>query len=223
MKKFISSILVISMLAALTGCGANNASSDNSNSSNSNSAESAPAESGSESGAMTNEGGAMTNEGGANSDANMGGETVGAENGTFEEDYTEYVPDPNGRAAMLAEAVMNAVEFSSMMEVTRSDYAQSFFGLDLSLCEDFYASNAMISANLSQIIIAKPKAGCEEELKAQIDAHFDYIKNDPNAAFYPEQELSAKGAVSGVTDYGYYYLLVHKEGAAAAEALLAVE
>lgn len=212
MKKFISSILVISMLAALTGCGGNNTSSDNSTSSgNTTSAvESTPAESGTESGAMTNEGG-------ANSDANMGG----ADNGTFEEDYTEYTTDPNGRAAALAETVMNAVEFPSMMEVTRSDYAEGFFGLDLSLCEDFYAANAMISALLSEIIIAKPAEGCEEQLKAQMDAHYDYIKNDPNAAFYPEQELSAEGAVSGVTEDGYYYIIVHKDGAAAEEALQA--
>ena len=218
MKKFISSILVISMLAALTGCGGNNTSSDNSSSSGSTTSatESTPAESG-------NDSGAMTNEGGANSDANTGGESGGADSGTFEEDYTEYVPDPDGRAARYAEAALNAVEFPSMMEVTRSDYAESFFGLDLSLCRDFYTANAMISALLSEVIIVNPKEGCEDELKAQMDAHFDYIKNDPNAAFYPEQELSAEGAVSGVTEDGYYYIIVHKDGAAAAEALLAAE
>lgn len=226
MKKLISALLILSMAAALTGCtsGSNSGSSGESQSesqSSSSADESAP----SDSGAMTSEGGdANSDTESENSDANIGaeGEGTGAASGA-EEDFVEYTPDPDGRAAKLAEAVFNAVEYPGMMEVNRSDYAEGFFGLDLSICEDFYVSNAMISAQLAEVIIAKPKAGSEDALKEIMDKHFDYIKNDPNATFYPDQEISAAGAVSGVTDDGYYYILVHENGDAAAEALLAVE
>jgi hypothetical protein len=118
-------------------------------------------------------------------------------------------------------AAMEAVEWPAMMEVTDNDLSQSFFGIDLSMCEDFYIANQLISAQLNEIVIAKPAEGMEDELKAAFDAHYEYIQTD--AAFYPEQEASAAGAVEGTTDDGYYYIVVHENGSDAAAALLAVE
>lgn len=228
-KNLLATAVILSMLAALTGCTGNNNSSDTSDTSSDNANSSAVTSEAQ--GPITSEAGNGEDLAGADSTVENG--TIGAttENGTTdigagdipEEEYTEYTPDPDGRAAKLAAAAFSGTEFPAMMEVTRSDWAEGFFGIDLSICEDFYISNAMISAQLNEVIIAKPKAGSEEALKAQFDSHFDYIKNDPNATFYPAQEASAEGAVSGETADGYYYIIVHENGESAAEALLAAE
>ena len=85
--------------------------------------------------------------------------------------------------------------------------------------DGFFISN-LISAHLLRVFVAKPKAGSEDAVKAVFDERFDYFKNDPNAAFYPMQWESIDGAVSGVTDDGYYYIIVHKNGAEIADAMV---
>lgn len=118
----------------------------------------------------------------------------------------------------MAANVLTAVEWPALMEVSDNETASMMFGIDTNLCEDFYFTNQMMSVHLNEILIAKPKSGSEEDLKAQFDARFAYIKD--GAAFYPEQEESAAGAVSGTTDDGYLYIIVHAEGAKAQEAML---
>ena len=119
----------------------------------------------------------------------------------------------------MADAAYAAVEWPSMMPVDDPELALSFFGIDTNLCEDYYIANQLISAQLNEIIIVKPVAGCEADIQAQLDAHFDYIKTD--AAFYPEQEPSAEGAVMGEFDNGYKYIFVHEFGSVVADAAAA--
>ncbi|MBE6889219.1 MAG: DUF4358 domain-containing protein [Ruminococcaceae bacterium] len=121
-------------------------------------------------------------------------------------------------ADQMAANALTAVEWPAMMEVEDAEMINSFFGIDVSLCDEYYISNQIISAQLNEVIILKPAEGKEADLQAQLDAHFEYIKND--AAFYPEQEISAAGAVMGKTDSGYLYLIVHKDGADAEAALM---
>lgn len=121
-------------------------------------------------------------------------------------------------AAQMAANALTAIEWPAMMNVEDPEMISSFFGIDTGLCEDFYVSNQVISAQLNEVIIVKPAEGKEADLQAQFDAHFEYIKND--AAFYPDQEPSAEGAVMGKLDNGYLYILVHKNAQAAADALL---
>ncbi len=121
-------------------------------------------------------------------------------------------------AAQMAANALTAIEWPAMMQVEDAELINSFFGIDPSLCEDYYISNQLISAQLNEVIIVKPTEGKEADLQAQLDAHFEYIKND--AAFYPDQEPSAEGAVMGKTDSGYLYILVHENAQTAADALM---
>ena len=117
----------------------------------------------------------------------------------------------------MAANALSAVEWPAMMEIPDAETASMLLGIDTTLCEDFYLSTQLMSAQLNEIIIVKPMAGSEADMQAQLDAHFEYIKND--AAFYPDQEPSAAGAVMGTLDNGYMYIFVHENGAAVEEAV----
>lgn len=113
-------------------------------------------------------------------------------------------------AADLGYAAANCLEWVSMQQVTDADNAMTMFGIDTSLCEQYYLAAAMMSAHLNEIIIVKPKAGSEPAVQAQLDEHFNYIRE--SAAFYPAQQISAEGAVKGKTADGYSYIIVHQIG-----------
>lgn len=113
-------------------------------------------------------------------------------------------------AADLGYAAANCLEWVSMQQVTDAENAMTMFGIDTSLCEQYYLSVAMMSAHLNEIIIVKPKAGSEPAVQAQLDEHFNYIRE--SAAFYPAQQISAEGAVKGKTADGYSYIIVHQIG-----------
>ena len=182
MKKFLSTAIIMAMLAAtVTGCSNNNNSSD----------------------AGSSEGNSSVVSG------DTGSDTSGDNSDNAEAALT---------AKDMAANIMTAVEWPAMMEITDAETANLMVGIDLNLCEDYYFTNQMMSVHLNEVLIAKPKAGSEDALKEQFDARFDYIKN--GAAFYPEQEESAAGAVNGTTEDGYLFIIVHADGAKAQEAML---
>lgn len=92
---------------------------------------------------------------------------------------------------------------------------------NLGSCEEFCFSTNIISAQLNKIIVIKPKDGKESEISTAIDTYYNSVKNDPNIAFYPAQQASADGAVKGKSDDGYYYVIVHENGADIETAMLA--
>lgn len=120
-------------------------------------------------------------------------------------------------AYQMASNVFASLEWPAMMELPDAETAVMMTSIDPALCEDYYMSTQLMSAHLNEVIICKPAAGNEAALKEQFDAHFEYIKN--GAAFYPEQEGSAAGAVQGTTDDGYLYIIVHENGATAEAAM----
>lgn len=202
MKKVFATVIALTMLtAALSGCTSNNNSSGNSGSSN-----------------VSDNSGSSGNSDNSNN-SNSGNTSDSPSEGTSE--IESDLPDPNGRAAKMGAAAMDADEWPAMMDVVDPEFATMFFGIDLNMCEDYYLANQLISAQLNEVVIAKPAAGSEDALKAAFDAHFEYIRND--AAFYPEQEASAAGAVNGTTNDGYYYIIVHENGDSIASAMLAAE
>ncbi len=123
-------------------------------------------------------------------------------------------------AQVYGDAAAASVEWPAMMMVEDPEMIINFFGIDVNLCEDFYISNQMISAQLYEIIVVKPVAGSEDAIMQQMQSHFDYIKTD--AAFYPDQEPCAEGAVMGQTADGYLYILVHQDGSTVEAAVQAV-
>ncbi len=209
MKKFITTVIALTMLTVgISGCTNNDNSSDNSGSTN-------VSDSSDNSNSTDNSDNSDT----SGTAENSGTSSDDPSGGTSEIEFD--LPDPNGRAAKMGAAAMEADEWPAMMDVVDPEFATMFFGIDLSMCEDYYLSNQLISANLNEVVIAKPVAGKEDDLKAVFDAHFEYIKND--AAFYPDQEPSAAGTVNGTTEDGYLYIIVHENGADIASAMLSAE
>lgn len=110
----------------------------------------------------------------------------------------------------LAQAVFQAVDWVSSEQITDAEIAKNMINLDLDLVDDYAIYVPMMSVHLDEVVIVKPKAGKEDEVKAELDEHFAYIKD--GAAFYPDQEIAAAGAVEGKTDDGFYYIIVHQIG-----------
>ena len=203
MKKFITLAAILAALTlTVTACSNKD---DNSST-------------GSDAGTTTSEAGTQTAEPGI-----VGDETAQAGTTTSEAGAT--TPDAGASDAettaldayQMAANVYTAFEWPAMMEIPDAETTINLFSIDLGLCEDYYIAQQLMSAHLNQVIICKPAAGKEAELQAQFDAHFAYIKD--GAAFYPEQEASAAGAVQGKTDDGYLYIIVHANAADAEAAL----
>lgn len=69
------------------------------------------------------------------------------------------------------------------------------------------------------VFAGKPKAGQEDAVKTAVDAAFEAIKAE--AAVMPDGAANSENAVSGTTDDGYIYFVIHANGAAIAEAMTA--
>ena len=104
----------------------------------------------------------------------------------------------------LAQAVFKAIDWVSSEQITDAEIAKTMVNLDLDLLDDYSIYLPTMSVHLDEIVIVKPKAGKEAEVQAELDEHFAYIKD--GAAFYPDQEIAAAGAVEGKTDDGFYNL-----------------
>ncbi len=114
------------------------------------------------------------------------------------------------RATTMGKAAYGAAEWPAMMECNDNETLKLLLNIDADKIDEYYYTYQMMSVHLNEILIVKPAAGCEKDIKAAFDARFEYIKN--GAAFYPSQEASAAGSVYGVTNDGYYYIIVHAEG-----------
>ena len=87
--------------------------------------------------------------------------------------------------------------------------------------EEYCFCTNVISAQLNRVIVVKPVNGREGAVEDAINTYLNYSQT--GAAFYPAQEESAAGAVSGKTPDNYIYLIVHKNGAAIADAIRDVQ
>ena len=91
--------------------------------------------------------------------------------------------------------------------------------LKFNMLDDYCFLYPMITGRKMIFLVAKPKAADKDAVKAIFDAKYDYYKNDPNAAFYLAEQEDVAGTVSGVTNDGYYYIIVHKNGPAIQSAI----
>lgn len=204
MKRIITLSVILSALAlAVTGC------SNNANNSSSNSSEATSS---------------VTSTSEATSETSNTSETAPADTGdTADTNETAEAPsNADTRAAQYAEAALGAVEWPAMMEVTDAEEAMLQFSIDPALCEEFYFSGNMMSVHLNRILIAKPAAGSEEVLREQFDSYWAYLNDMEKESLYEAQAASLAGMVRGETSDGYYYIIVHEDGTAAEEALLAL-
>lgn len=208
MRKLIAAIIISALTLALAGCSGNN----NSGSSSSTSGTSTSSDT-----TSNQDSSGTSSESNSENNSDTGSDVSGNESGNSNESGTsgEYADESH----RLADVVQNAVEFPAMGEVTDPEDIQNIFGINTDLCFEYAFIQNLMSVHLNEIIVLLPAAECEDELLEQLTKRFEYIRNE--AAFYPDQEASAAGAVMGTTENGYLYLIVHENGSEAQEALLA--
>lgn len=213
MKKIIlSAILCGSLIFTLAGCGNRN-NSDNSSemSSGENSEQSSEQTSSEESSESSTQ---------SSSDGNGGaGTESGADN--------SHLSFPDNRAGRMAAAALNTDVWPAMDIVSEVDMISSMFSTDegevfnLDDLEEYCFCTNVMSAQLNRVIVVKPINGREGAVEDAINTYLNYSQT--GAAFYPAQEESAAGAVSGKTPDNYIYLIVHKNGQAIADAIANVQ
>ncbi len=117
----------------------------------------------------------------------------------------EVFPDPADpeHPTHCVSMVDESANVASMMQLTQ---------LNLEDCEDYIMAVPMISAQLKQIVIVKPKAGKEEAVKSALNQFADFAKQ-PQPMEYPTWEEERAGTHFGETDDGCYYVVVAVEGA----------
>ena len=214
MKKIIlSAILCGSLVLSLSGCG--NRNNDNSDSSSGvSSEESSSEQSSSESPSENSEESSSDNNGGAGS---------GNESG-FDNSALTF---PDNRAGRMAAAALRTDVWPAMDVVSEVDMIGSMFSTDegevfnLDDLEEYCFCTNVMSAQLNRVIVVKPMNGREGAVEDAINTYLNYSQT--GAAFYPAQEESAAGAVSGKTPDNYIYLIVHKNGQAIADAIANVQ
>lgn len=212
MKKIILSVLLCGSLAlTLAGCGNNNNSSDSSSDMSSSTEESSSTESSSESGSSGIESSSETND---FDDPNEGVDNSGL-------DF------PDNRAGRMAAAALKTDAWPYMEVVSDPELIETMFSTDkgetfnLDDLEEYCFCTNLISAQLNEVIVVKPVNGREGAVQDVLDSFLTYTQN--GAAFYPDQEISAAGAVSGKTADNYMYLIVHENGSAIADAIKDVQ
>lgn len=148
-------------------------------------------------------------------------ETEPAETEPVESTPEETPEQSESKCDKLANAAMSAIEFPAMGIFDDVEALKDFYSIDVSLCDEYAFYINLMSTHLNEVIVLKPSAGNEETLSEQIKAHLEYQKE--NGVWYPAQEESVAGAVWGVTPGGYIYLVIHSNGQAAADAIIAAE
>lgn len=204
MKKTIFTVLLCgSLVLTLAGCGGGNSSDISSDmSSGESTEESLSSESSSE------------NESSADISDDSGSNPI-IDNSSL--DY------PDNRAGRMAAAALKTDEWPYMQVVSDPEVIGTMFSTDkgitfnLNDLEEYCFCSNLISAQLNEVIIVKPVNGREGAVQDVLDSYLNYTQN--GAAFYPDQEISAAGAVSGKTADNYMYLIVHENGAAIADAI----
>lgn len=124
-------------------------------------------------------------------------------------------------ARELAERALNADEWPGMDFVTDQELVNALFSEKMVLedFEDYALVTNIISATLNKVLVIRPKADKADEVEAAMNEYYEYILNE--GAFYPGQEASVAGSVKGKTPNGYFYLIIHENGAKIADKMLA--
>lgn len=220
MKKIVSILLVCAMLTAtLTACDTNKPSdtSSSTSSTESSSSESSSSESTTES--SSTDSGSTDDNIVVPDDPNNPGD--GDDGEGVDNSGLEF---PDNRAGALAKAALATDAWPAMDLVTDPEFVSAMFSADFNIdsYEEFCLSTNFISAAFNKVIIIKPKAGKEEEVSNAFKSYQEMIQ-DPSMMYYPDQEIQIAGTVTGETDDGYYYMIVHENGEDIAATMLAAE
>ena len=126
---------------------------------------------------------------------------------------------PATRAGDYVRAALSYGEWGGMEALPDDAFEFVIPDFDKSWADDYCFANTMISANLFKVYVIKPADGCEEQVRQWLKDYLEYCRE--SAAFYPQQQEQAAGAVIGETDDGYCYLICHEKGADIADHMTA--
>lgn len=129
---------------------------------------------------------------------------------------------PNTRAGALAAKALAADQWGDMLLLETDE--ELAVGVSDKLTFDMLEDSCFIAAAADDrkhfVFIAKPKAGGEDTIHGIFNGIFHQYKNDPNAGYNAHQKQDAAGTVTGVTGDGYYYIVVHENGAKIADTMV---
>lgn len=129
---------------------------------------------------------------------------------------------PNTRAGALAAKALAADTWGDMtLLCTDEELAVS---VSDKLTSDMLEDSCFIAAAANDrkhfVFIARAKEGGEDMIHGIFNGIFHQYKNDPNAGYNAHQKQDAAGTVTGVTGDGYYYIIVHENGAKIADTMV---
>ena len=218
MKKFIvSAILCGSLILTLSGCGNRN---NSANSSGENSEQTSSEQTSSEQTSSEQTSSEQTSSEQTSSDQSSTESSSDVNGGGVDNSGLSF---PDNRAGRMAAAALRTDSWPAMEVVSEADELGALFSTDegevfnLDDLEEFCFCTNLMSAQLNRVIVVKPVNGREGAVEDAVNSYLNYSQT--GAAFYPAQEESAAGAVSGKTPDNYIYLIVHKNGAAIADAI----
>ena len=129
---------------------------------------------------------------------------------------------PHTRAGALAAKALAADPWGDMI-LLETDEELAFFVSD-KLTSDMLEDSCFIAAAADDrkhfVFIAKPMEGGADTIHGIFNGIFHQYKNEPNRGYNAHQKEDAAGTVSGVTGDGYYYIIVHENGAMIADAMV---
>lgn len=118
--------------------------------------------------------------------------------------------------ADLVTAAIESIDFPLYETTADAQKLTETYGTDASLTEDFTVAYQLLSVDLAEIIVVKAKDKNAEELKEQLEARKEYLKN--TLAFYPDTVAAAEAAVVS-SDGNYVWLVCHKDAQTASDAI----
>lgn len=121
-------------------------------------------------------------------------------------------------AAELLDIVLNSVEFPEITRIDDEQRINEMMGIDLSEAEDWAVVQQLLSVDVVEVILIKPKADASTDYIAELQARKNSLIND--FAFYPNQVESAEATVVGKKN-GVSYLICHADASEAETRLLA--
>jgi len=125
------------------------------------------------------------------------------------------------KAEVYAQAALSAVEFPKMRKISEPAEIDALFGFDTADFADYSLYTELMGVNLSKVILVKPADGKHDAVSEALRAYYGELLE--SGAYYPAQQEAAAGAQFGETTDGYVFIIVHKDGQTAAEAIAAVE
>ena len=126
---------------------------------------------------------------------------------------------PDNRAGRIVRTMLSSDEWGFMMLMDEETTPALIPDLSLDDCEEYCLAYCPNGTQLMYALAVKPKEGSEEKVENALATFYGNVKNNPDLAFYPQQQAAAEGAVMDTTDDGYICVIVHENGQTIGDAI----